>query len=172
MRISLEPNDHVVSVVLAKDNHVVFNCANNGIGKMFDINSIPITALKSKNKGVICYVKRSSEEIACMDSNDNIESKWLAISSCGYVINTLGIDSIKAPRKSCGYVIIRLKDQDNFVFNTFTNNAVGILVVTSKGYAKMLNIHSLKEQHRGGVGIKCISLFENDKVVACCRVTA
>lgn len=172
--ISLDEEDVIADVMLlAKGNDYIFNCMIDGVGKTFncEYDSIRITSLKSRSKGVICGILRNPKSaMVCMDAT-NEKTGYLIISHKGCCKRTLSDDSRTMSRKSSGCVLMRLQEEDYVVFNMFVNANDDILVVTNNGYTKRLNVGSLNEVHRGSRATSCIRLYDGDGVVACCRIS-
>lgn len=171
--VTLDSDDKVVSVALVKESDVIFNCTNTGKGKLFDVGEVPTTSLKSKSRGRVCYNRNKGGlgiYMSCMDAGADYQDRWLAVSSNGFLIKSMGNELGMVPRNFSGVVTIMLYEADQLLFNSFIDNTEDILLVTKKGMVARLNISSIKEQHRGGVGKKCMTLEGDDKIVACCKV--
>lgn len=166
--ISLEPNDAIASVTLARENDIISNCVHSGRGRMFCIDTVRPTLLKTQSKGRSCFYAIRNEKTVFIDATNNVHSGCLIVTQNGYAIKIR--DGIVNERMGGCISLIRLKDSDIVLFSSFINDTEDILIVTHKGYVARFSICSLSEQYRGGVGKKCINLAEDDKIVACCKV--
>lgn len=167
--ITLEWGDKISSVVLTKNNNIAINSTNAGFGKIFGVNMIPITLLKSKSKGRtqlrnICH----DTKMVDIDTSSNVNSHYLIVTDNGFSIK---IKDILLERKMALLSLMRLKDDSNVVFCAFINNDEDLLIVTAKGYTLRYNINLLKGQYRAGIGSLCMTLSADDKIVACCKIS-
>ena len=190
--VSLDDDDYIASVSLAKDNDYIFNCSNMGYGKTFATEDVRISSLKSKGKGVMCYnfgtwskhyaphaflisldtcnySEYKSEERK--DENfDYISSpSYLLVTSKGYICRTQTTRLVG--RGLPGAAIIKLREIDSVVHNMFAVDTDDVLIVTKKGYTIKLNIKSIKIRKFGGKGSLCIKLQDDDEIAACCKIS-
>jgi len=181
--------DYVVSVSLAKDNDYVFNCSAHGYGKSFNLNEIRLSKLSSKNIGDYCHsIKRQVQSLVCIDTigvsgsgysydstgrlkrdyNNLSGSSYLLVSNKGFFIRTF---TCLDRKWGDGMMLMKLNDSDSVISNFFVLDTNEVLVVTSKGETIRIDIEQVKLEKTGKKGIQCIELSEDDKIVACCKMS-
>lgn len=183
-------DDIVISASLLQNNDYVFNCSTSGFGKSFEIGSVRISSLKSKCLGVCSFtltelantlVGMDTTEInGCgysydsagrlkRDFNNLSGTSYLLITERGVICRTFTrLDS----RIKSGIRLIKLNNNDRVISNMFVVNTDNVLIVTAKGVAMRLDVAQIKIEKPGGKGKVCIKLLDDDKIVACCKMSA
>lgn len=183
-------DDIVTSASLLQNNDYVFNCSTSGFGKSFEIGSVRISSLKSKCIGVCSFtltafantlIGMDTTEIAgcgySYDSAgrlkrdfDNLSgTSYLLITERGIICRTFTrLDS----RFKSGIKLIKLDSNDRVISNMFVVNTNNVLIVTAKGVTMRLDVAQIKIEKPGGKGKVCIKLLDDDKIVACCKMSA
>ena len=190
--ILLEPakKDIVMSVSLAKDNDYIFSCSSSGYGKSLELDTIRSYTLKSKGIGTYCIPPaRHANSLIGMDTT--------GISGCGYNYNSTGrltrdfknlsgasyllvtergfvnrtftcLDNNLKP----GTKLIELCNEDKVISNLFVLDTDSILIVTAKGKTIRFDVEKMKLAKLGTKGTLCLNLLDDDRIVACCKISS
>lgn len=190
--ILLEPTkkDIVMSVSLAKDNDYIFSCSSNGYGKSLELETIRSYTLKSKGIGTY-YVPPARQ------TNSLIGMDTTGINGCGYNYNSTG--RLKRDFKNLsgasylliterGFVnrtftcldnnlktgtkLIELCNEDKVISNLFVLDTDSILIVTAKGETIRFDVEKMKLAKLGTKGTLCLKLLDDDRIVACCKISS
>ena len=168
--ITLNKEGYIVSATLATKNNIITCYSLEGNANAFEMQYIGTTSAISASCGArVMLITEKNAELKDLDSSPFFGMSHILVTKFGYISR---IEPIKV-RKRCAPSIkmIKLKDGDSLIFGQMFNDDEDILIVTKKGYTFRTNISKLAIQQRCKKNAQCISLSENDEVVACCKMS-
>ena len=178
--ITLNEGDQLVSAVLCTKEKYLFNCNIYSRGKIFNVEDVPINSLSSKPKGVLCGNGSYLQDIKAnnktydtfpinLDKDEDVNTSCIIVTSCGYIGR---VNTFLMGRATFGPYLLTLRENDYVAFNAFANDKDDLLIVSTSGYNIRFNIgliKTCKREIKGQLGIK---LLENDRIEACCKISA
>ena len=138
-------------------------------GRVYRLNAYEIPEAKRQAKGtaiVNLLQLNSDEKIATMISiDDNSESEFLLLSTKKGIVKKTKREEFKNINKS-GLIAIGLREDDELIGVKVTDGSEDVILVTQGGMSIRFNENDIRHMGRTAMGVKGITLSNNDKVVS------
>ncbi|MBS5954046.1 DNA gyrase subunit A [Paraclostridium bifermentans] len=138
-------------------------------GRVYRLNAYEIPEAKRQAKGtaiVNLLQLNSDEKIATMISiDDNSESEFLLLTTKKGIVKKTKREEFKNINKS-GLIAIGLREDDELIGVKVTDGSEDVILVTQGGMSIRFNENDIRHMGRTAMGVKGITLSNNDKVVS------
>ncbi|MGY5265523.1 DNA gyrase subunit A [Paraclostridium bifermentans] len=138
-------------------------------GRVYRLNAYEIPEAKRQAKGtaiVNLLQLNSDEKIATMISiDDNSESEYLLLTTKKGIVKKTKREEFKNINKS-GLIAIGLREDDELIGVKVTDGSEDVILVTQGGMSIRFNENDIRHMGRTAMGVKGITLSNNDKVVS------
>lgn len=138
-------------------------------GRVYRLNAYEIPEAKRQAKGtaiVNLLQLNSDEKIATMISiDDNSESEYLLLTTKKGIVKKTKREEFKNINKS-GLIAIGLREDDELIGVKVTDGREDVILVTQGGMSIRFNENDIRHMGRTAMGVKGITLSNNDKVVS------
>ena len=96
-------------------------------------------------------------------------ASYLLVTERGFVNRTFTcLDNNLKP----GTKLIELCNEDKVISNLFVLDTDSILIVTAKGKTIRFDVEKMKLAKLGTKGTLCLNLLDDDRIVACCKISS
>ena len=138
-------------------------------GRVYRLNAYEIPEAKRQAKGsaiVNLLQLNSDEKIATMISiDDTSDAQYLLLATKNGIVKKTKREEFKNINKS-GLIAIGLREDDELIDVRVTDGSEDVILVTKDGMSIRFDENDIRHMGRTAMGVKGITLNENDKVVA------
>lgn len=150
--VDLQEGENVVSILAAKHDDAskdLMFVSKQGYAKRITLEGMTIR----RNGIKVCGIAEGDELVSVLlvDDSDRI----ICATHDGFAVNVPATEIPVIGRAARGNILIRFKDEKDFVIGTAAvNSSDSVIVLTDRGFGKRIQIADITaQQHRGGKGV-------------------
>lgn len=164
--VTTREEDFVDKLVITSSHDRLLFFTNKG--KVYKLNAYEIPEAKRQAKGtaIVNLIQLDGDEKvkAVIPLNRECEQKYLVLATKKGIVKKTQLCQFETTRKT-GLIAINIREDDELIGVRLTNENEMIIFVTAQGKAIQFNENEVRDMGRTAMGVKGITLAEDDQVV-------